>query len=99
MTTTIPVYQARQKLGEIIEEAYYLGKPFILKRGKKTMAAIIGANEFGRFLELVEKYDPGLADTLAIMSNPEVRTILEEGEKEIKKGSVVPFDKKLLKSR
>jgi PHD/YefM family antitoxin component YafN of YafNO toxin-antitoxin module len=96
MISPIPVHQAREHLGELIEEAYYLGKPFVIKRGKKLMAALIGTKEFGQILRLIEKYDRGLADTLAIMSNPEILAILEEGDKDVKRGNLLPFDKNIL---
>jgi hypothetical protein len=38
------------------------------------------------------KHDPGLADTLAIMSNPEIEALLEEGDENVKQGKGVPFD-------
>lgn len=96
MTNTIPINQARQRLGEIVEEAHFLSKPFVITRGNRPMAALIGTNELARILDLIEKYDPGLADTLAIMSNPEIQALLEEGEKNIQEGKVLPFDKSLL---
>jgi PHD/YefM family antitoxin component YafN of YafNO toxin-antitoxin module len=96
MTSTVPVKQARQHLGELIEQAHYLGRPFVLTRAKKPMAAIIGSNELARMLELVETYDPGLADTLAIITNPDIEVLLAEGEKAIQKGDVSPFDEGLL---
>ena len=96
MTTVVPVYQARRHLGELIEQAFYQGRPFILTRGKKPMAALIGTGVFSRALQLIEKYDPGLADTLAIMTNPEIQTILEEGEKDTSAGRTLPFDESLL---
>lgn len=92
MSTTIPVNKARQHLGELIEEAHYLGKPFLLTRGKKPMAALIGSKEFGRILELIEEHDPGLADTLAIMTNPEVQAILDEDEKHIREGNLISVE-------
>lgn len=96
MTNIIAVNQARRHLGELIEQAHYLGRPFVLTRAKKPLAAIIGSNELARILELVETYDPGLADTLAIITNPEVEALLAEGEKAIQKGDVSPFDETLL---
>lgn len=96
MTTIIPINQARAHLGEIVEEAHFLSKPFMITRGNKPMAALIGINELARVLELIEKYDPGLADTLAVMSNPEIQELLEEGEKNIQEGKVFPFDQSLL---
>jgi PHD/YefM family antitoxin component YafN of YafNO toxin-antitoxin module len=96
MTTTVGINQARQRLGELVEQAHYLGKPFLLTRAKKPMAAIIGSNELARMLELVEAYDPGLADSLAIMTNPDIEALFAEGEKAIQKGDVSPFDAGLI---
>src|ERR1700682_4695964 len=80
MNSIISVHEARNHLSELIQQAHYLGKPFVLTRGKKPMAAIIGTQEFGRILELLETYDPALADTLAIMTNPELEDLLKQGE-------------------
>lgn len=92
MNSIVSVHQARNHLGELIQQAHYLGKPFVLTRGKKPMAAIIGTQEFGRILELIETYDPGLADTLAVMANPELEELLRKGDEAIQKGQLVPFD-------
>ena len=96
MNTIISVHEARHHLGELIQQAHYLGKPFVLTRGKKPMAAIIGTQEFGRILELIETYDPALADTLAIMTNPELEDILNQGEEAIQKGEMVPLDEHII---
>lgn len=92
MNTIVSVNQARDHLGELIQQAHYLGKPFVLTRGKKPMAALIGTQEFGRILELVETYDPALADTLAMLTNPEADELLQAGDVAIQKGEMVPFD-------
>ena len=96
MNTIISVNQARDHLGELIQQAHYLGKPFVLTRGKKPMAAIIGTQEFGRILELIETYDPALSDTLALMTNPEMEEVLKQGDEAIRTGEMVPFDEQLL---
>lgn len=93
MQTIIPVNEARRNLGELLNQAFYQGKPFILTRGKKPMAALIGAHEFRAFVLYLEKHNPGLADTLAIMSNPEVQKILEEGEEDVREGRLIPLEK------
>lgn len=95
MNTIISVNQARDHLGELIQQAHYLGKPFVLTRGKKPMAAIIGTQEFGRILELIETYDPALADTLALMTSPELEDVLKQGDEAIRTGEMVPFDEQL----
>jgi PHD/YefM family antitoxin component YafN of YafNO toxin-antitoxin module len=92
MNTIVSVNQARDHLGELIQQAHYLGKPFVLTRGKKPMAAIIGTQEFSRILELIATYDPALADTLALMVDPELEDLLKQGEGDIQKGEIVAFD-------
>jgi prevent-host-death family protein len=92
MSTVVPVHQARKHLGEIVERAFYEEKPFILTRVKKPMAVLVGTRVFAQILELVEKYDSGLADTLAIMANPEIQAILKAGEQNIREGKSVPFN-------
>jgi len=96
MNSIVSIHQARNHLGELIQQAHYLGKPFVLTRGKKPMAAIIGTQEFVRILELIETYDPGLADTLALMANPELEELLRTGETAIQKGNLAPFDLSLV---
>lgn len=89
MQTAIPLNEARRHLGELINEAFYQGKPFVLTRGNKPMATLIGANEWKEVIKTLEKYNPGLADTLAIMANKEVQAILRESEENIRKGEVI----------
>jgi PHD/YefM family antitoxin component YafN of YafNO toxin-antitoxin module len=96
MNTVVSVNQARDHLGELIQQAHYLGKPFVLMRGKKPMAALIGTQEFSRILELLETYDPALADTLALMANPELQELLKQGDGAIQKGELVAFDQTLV---
>ncbi len=96
MNSIISIHEARTHLGELIQQAHYLGKPFVLTRGKKPMAAISGTHEFGRMLELIETYDPALADTLAIMTNPDMEALLKAGDKAIQTGALVPFDTQII---
>jgi antitoxin (DNA-binding transcriptional repressor) of toxin-antitoxin stability system len=96
MNTIVSVNQARNHLGELIQQAHYLGKPFVLTRGKKPMAAIIGTQGFGRILELIETYDPALADTLALTTNPDLEELLHKGNKAIQQGEMVGFDPMLI---
>src|SRR3954453_20381041 len=93
MQTPIQISEARKVLGELVNQAYYEGKPIQLVKDNKPMATVIGNREFAEILKVLEEYDPGLADTLAIMSNSAVEAILEEGEKNVAEGKGVPFDR------
>ena len=90
MTQVIGAYKARQNFGELLEMAYYQGKRFLIKRGRKSMAYLLGQPTMKALFELIDS-DPALADTLAILSNPSARKIIEKGEKEIRTGQTVPL--------
>lgn len=92
MHTPIQISEARKQLGELVNEAYYTGKPIQLSKGNKPMAMLIGTKEFAEMLKIIEEHDPGLADTLAIMTNPEVQAILDEGEENRKAGKTIPLE-------
>lgn len=98
MHTTLQISEARKQLGELVNEAYYTGKPFQLAKGNKPMAMLIGTKEFGEMLKIIEAHDPALADTLAIMSNPDAQAVIEEGEKAAQAGNLIPLDDLLNKS-
>ena len=95
MPFTVPVHQARRHLGELLNQAFYRGRPFVLTRGQKPMAVLFGTHEFSEILELIEKHDPGLADTLAILADPELQAILEESGRDIAAGRTVPIEELL----
>lgn len=92
MNITISAHEARKHLGELLNQAYYQGKPFVLTRGNKPMAALIGTQEFRLILAVLEKHDPALADTLAIMSNSEVQELLSAGETDVKTGNLLSVE-------
>ena len=79
----VGAYQARQNFGELLEKAFYQGENFLVKRGKKRMAYLIGQPTMIDIFELMGK-DQALADTLAILTNPSVKKIIENGGQDIK---------------
>ena len=60
--------------------------------GKKPVAALLGVREFAQIMKLVEKHDPGLAETLAILADPELLEAIEQGEKDVEAGRTIPID-------
>jgi hypothetical protein len=46
---------------------------------------------FRQVLTFVERYYPDLVDTLAIMSNREVQERIEEGQKDVHTGRLIPL--------
>lgn len=75
-----------------MSQAFYTNRPFVLTRGKKAMAAVVGIDTFRKMVKLLEKHDPGLADSLAISANPEIETILEKSDNDIAAGRTSPIE-------
>lgn len=46
MAKELTALKIRKSLGEILEEVYYRGEEYIIKRGKKPMAVLISVTEF-----------------------------------------------------
>lgn len=90
MTTAITISQASKNLTEIVT-ATQQGKSFLLTRNNKPLAAIINPAWLSVAVKLIEKYDPGLADTLAISVNVDIENLLAKSEKDVGEGKVVPF--------
>ena len=87
-----PLSEARKNLSTLVNEAYYEGKLFGISKDKKPMGVLIGTKEWKEIVETIEMHDQGLADTLAITADPELQTLLQEGEKEIRSGKLIPLD-------
>jgi prevent-host-death family protein len=49
MAKELNALKIRQSLGEILEEVYYRGEEYIIKRGNKPMAVLIPVTEFDNF--------------------------------------------------
>ncbi len=49
MAKELTALKMRGNLGEVLEEVYYKGQEFIIKRGKKPMAALISLDEFDSY--------------------------------------------------
>lgn len=49
MAKELSALKIRKSLGEILEEVFYRGEEYIIKRGKKPMAVLIPVTEFDNF--------------------------------------------------
>jgi antitoxin (DNA-binding transcriptional repressor) of toxin-antitoxin stability system len=93
--TTVSAHEARQKFAELIELAFYKNAQIRIERNKKPMARIVG-EPFMKVLDSVIdhiiEHEPAIADTLAIMIDDEIRTVIEQGIQEIKAGKLIPIE-------
>lgn len=56
MRRTINPLELRDKLGQILEEAYYRGDQFIIARRGKPMAALVPISEYQKWLRDKEDF-------------------------------------------
>lgn len=92
MNTQLSISEVRENLGELVNQAYYSGKLFGVSKGNKPMGVLVGATQWKEIVRVIEEHNPGLADTLAIMADPELQKILEEGDKEIAQGNLISWE-------
>ncbi len=91
MLTTVSAYDVRQNFGEFLERSFYRGTNFLIKRGKKPMAYLVGRPYLAAFFDLL-KNDKSLADTMALMLNEEASSMIDEGLRDYKKGKTVSIN-------
>ncbi len=87
MTKDLTALKMRGNLGEILEEVYYKGQEFIIKRGKKPMAVLISLDEFEN-LRKQRKTDMAIFDKIRskIHSSASIKKDVEEAMKAVRKG-------------
>ena len=79
MAKEVSALKVRGSLGELLEEVYYRGEEFVVKRGKKPMAVLVPVEEFECFKRQREK---DMAIFAMIRENAPGKT-MEEVEKEL----------------
>ncbi|MFC1960017.1 hypothetical protein ACFLYO_04860 [Chloroflexota bacterium] len=85
--TIVSAYKARRNFSELLETAFYQNVQIHIHRNKKPMARLVG-EPFMQAIDQLITADSGLADTLAIMLNDEVRTALHESAEDLAAGRV-----------
>ena len=87
MTKDLTALKMRGNLGEILEEVYYKGQEFIIKRGKKPMAVLISLDEFEN-LQKQRKTDMAIFDKIRSKTHSSASIIKDVGEamKAVRKG-------------
>lgn len=81
MTRVIPAFQARQRFGQLLDEARYRGHRFVVERAGKPMAVVVGIVEWQNIVE-----------TLAELDDPEYLASIQEARHEIALGQTLTVD-------
>ena len=88
MAKELSALKVRGRLGEILEEVFYRGEEFIIKRGRKTMAVLIPPDEFENYKKQKEA-DMGIFDNIRTKtkgrSSKEVEADIREAIEAVRK--------------
>jgi prevent-host-death family protein len=57
MTDVLPVSEAKQQLGALVDRAHFQHEPISLSRRGQRVAVLVDADEFDRLVERVEDVD------------------------------------------
>lgn len=85
-TKTTTAINARQNLGQLLEEAFYRGDEFVIERAGKPMAALIPIQEFRRLQSQKEK-DFAIFDKIRAktsIKNEDIEQNVAEAIKEVR---------------
>jgi spore maturation protein SpmA len=91
-TNIIPLTEVRENIGELVNRAYYNQGFFGVSKGKKFMGAFVSADIWKEMIRVVEEHNQGLADTLAVMADPELQKLFEEGEQDARNGNTISLE-------
>lgn len=90
MAKELTALKMRGNLGEVLEEVYYKGQEFIIKRGKKHMAVLIPLDEFDSY-KRQRKEEMSIFDKIRSKaktgSAKDVEADIEEAIKAVRKGA------------
>lgn len=89
--TTVTTDQARKNLAQLLELAFYKNELIQIKRNQRPMGWIVG-EPFMDALEMLLRENPGLADTLEILLNEELKASIDHSVEEGKAGKAIPIE-------
>lgn len=88
--TIVTTDEARKNLAQLLELAFYRNEFIQIKRNQRPMGWIVG-EPFMDALETLLKDNPGLADTLEILLDDNLRADLDRSIEEGRAGNAVPI--------
>lgn len=89
-TIDTSLIQLRNNLSSFVEQAHYTNTQIRLTRHNKPIARIVG-EDFMQSLERLLEQDPGLRETLEIMSDKNMVEMIAESQEDARRGHVRPL--------
>jgi hypothetical protein len=88
---SISTLDARRGFGDFLNRVFYGSEQIRIQRKNKTLARLVPEN-IALAWDQLQKNDPGLADTIALLANKELLTGIEEGSNDYKSGKKIPLE-------
>lgn len=89
-TPSLKISEVRDKLTELTERAHYRFEQFRITRKNKPLARIV-SDEYMQVIDQLVEQDAGLADTIALMLNPDALSAVQEGMQAVQRGEIMPL--------
>lgn len=89
-TIDTSLIQLRNNLSSFVEQAHYTNTQVRLTRHNKPLARIVG-EDFMQNLERLLEQDPGLRETLEIMSDKNMVEMIAESQEDVQRGNLRPL--------
>ena len=84
------ISEVRDKLTELSERAHYRFEQFQIRRKNKPLARIV-SDEYMQVIDQLVEDNAGLADTIALMLNPDALNAVQAGMQAVQHGEIVPL--------
>ena len=89
--SSLLVSDVRSKLGEIFDTVYYRDQSYIISRKRKTLAWIV-SNKLMSAIDQLLTSDAGLAETISILMDSQIKDTIVQSRKESDKGQLISVD-------
>ena len=89
--STLNAVELRQQLGEVLERVHYRFAQFRIMRKDKPMARLVNET-YMQTIERLLAEEPAMSETLEIMLDQEFMNALQQGDKEIDEGKLLPIE-------
>lgn len=98
MVTSVSTKEAKNNFSRLIELAHFKNRQIEIRRNQRPMAWLVGTSfmqAVGQLLEYAGKHKVGWAETVEVLSDPELMAAIEEGQEAVRAGKTLPIEQAL----
>lgn len=88
---SVSTLDVRNSFGDFLNRVFYGSEQIRIKRKNKTLARLVPEN-LALAWDQLQKNDPGLADTIALLTNKELLTEIEQSSHDYRAGEKITLE-------